>query len=106
VCCLVLCSVADRPAALREVRRVLRPGGVLAFLEHERAGTPVLRTVQRVADATVWPLLTGGCHTATDPVGDITAAGLEVTELRRLRFPDTRIAVPVTPHVLGTARRA
>ena len=105
VLCLVLCSLPDGPAALVEVRRVLRPGGVLAFLEHERAATPALRTVQRVADATVCPLVAGGCHTSTDPVGDIAAAGLEVTALRRLRFPDTRIAVPVTPHVLGTARR-
>ena len=105
VLCLVLCSLPDRPTALAEVRRVLRPGGVLAFLEHERASTPALRTVQRIADATVWPLFAGGCHTSTDPVGDIAAAGLEVTALRRLRFPDTRIAVPVTPHVLGSARR-
>ena len=105
VLCLVMCSLVDRDAALAEVVRVLRPGGVLRFLEHTRADTPVLRAVQRVADATVWPLLTGGCHTSTDPVGDIEAAGFAVTALRRLRFPDTRIAVPVTPHVLGTACR-
>ena len=105
VLCLVMCSLPDRPAALAEIVRVLRPGGVLGFLEHTRADTPVLRTVQRVADATVWPLLTGGCHTSTDPVGDIEAAGLEVTALRRLRFPDTRISLPPTPHVLGSARR-
>ena len=105
VLCLVMCSLADRPAALAEVVRVLRPGGVLVFLEHERAETPVLRAVQRIADATVWPLLAGGCHTSTDPVGDIRAAGFEVTGLRRLRFPDTRISLPPTPHVLGSARR-
>jgi ubiquinone/menaquinone biosynthesis C-methylase UbiE len=106
VLCLVMCSLPDRPAALAEVLRVLRPGGTLAFLEHTRAETPVLRTVQRVVDATVWPRLTGGCRTSTDPVADIARAGFEVTALRRLRFPDTRIAVPVTPHVLGSARRA
>jgi ubiquinone/menaquinone biosynthesis C-methylase UbiE len=105
VLCLVMCSLPDRSAALAEVVRVLRPGGVLAFLEHVRAGTPVLRTVQRVVDATVWPLLVGGCHTSIDAVGDIEAAGLEVTALRRLRFPDTRISLPPTPHVLGLARR-
>lgn len=104
VLCLVMCSLPDRPAALAEVLRVLRPGGVLAFLEHVRAETPVLRSVQRVVDATVWPLLVGGCHTSTDAVGDIAAAGFEVTRLRRLRFPDTRISLPPTPHVLGLAR--
>ena len=105
VLCLVMCSLPDRPAALAEVLRVLRPGGVLVFLEHVRAETPVLRTVQRVVDATVWPLLVGGCHTSTDSLGDIAAAGFEVTALRRLRFPDTRISMPPTPHVLGLARR-
>ena len=35
---LVLCSVADQPAALAELHRVLRPGGELRFYEHVRAG--------------------------------------------------------------------
>ena len=60
---------------------------------------------QRLADATLWPLLAGGCHTAVDPVGSIQRAGFEVTALRRLRFPDTRVPLPATPHVLGLARR-
>lgn len=104
VLCLVMCSLDDRPAALVELRRVLRPGGILRVLEHTIADTPGLRAVQRVADATVWPLLAGGCHTATDPIGAITAAGFEMINLRRLRFPDARFTQPSTPHVLGTAR--
>ncbi|MEJ7727159.1 MAG: methyltransferase domain-containing protein [Actinomycetes bacterium] len=104
VLCLVMCSLDDRPAALVELRRVLRPGGILRVLEHTIADTPGLRAVQRVADATVWPLLVGGCHTATDPIGAITAAGFEMINLRRLRFPDVRFTQPSTPHVLGTAR--
>jgi len=104
VLCLVMCSLDDRPAALVELRRVLRPGGILRVLEHTFADTPGLRAVQRVADATVWPLLVGGCHTATDPIGAITAAGFEMINLRRLRFPDVRFTQPSTPHVLGTAR--
>ncbi|WP_255363475.1 class I SAM-dependent methyltransferase [Geodermatophilus sp. DSM 45219] len=105
VLCLVLCSLPDRAGGLAELGRVLRPGGTLVFLEHGLAPTRRLRAVQRVADATVWPLLAGGCHTAVDPVGLVEQAGFEVTALRRLRFPDSRVPLPAAPHVLGAARR-
>ncbi|WP_214370779.1 class I SAM-dependent methyltransferase [Pseudonocardia sp. H11422] len=104
VLCLVMCSLDDRAAALAELARVLRPGGTLRFLEHTIADSPGLRAVQRIADVTVWPLLAGGCHTATDPVGLISAAGFEITTCRRLRFPANRMTQPSSPHVLGSAR--
>lgn len=65
---LVMCSVRDVPRALGEIRRVLRPGGVVRFFEHGRGGGRAMLLTQRALDRTVWPLVSGGCHVSRDPV--------------------------------------
>lgn len=103
---LVLCSIPDLAAGLGEIRRVVRPGGELRFLEHVVGETPRLRLAQRVLDATVWPFLFGGCHLSRDTATAITAAGFTICQLTRVRIPETRLTLPTTPHILGAARRA
>ena len=98
---LVLCSVAGQAAALREIRRVPKPGGRLRFLEHVQADTPGLARVQRVLDATLWPRVAGGCHTGRDTAVAIERAGFQ--SLDRYLFPEAR--TPVSFHLLGTAIR-
>lgn len=105
VASLVLCSVPDQRTALAELYRVVRPGGQLRFMEHVAADSPGLRRVQRVLDATVWPVFGGGCHTSRDTAAAIADAGFVIERLERYRFPDSRVPNPSSPHILGTATR-
>lgn len=105
VASLVLCSVTDVQAALRELHRVVRPGGQLRYLEHVRADTPSLQRLQRLLDATLWPHVAGNCHTHRDTAAAIDAAGFAITHLDRFRFPPVRLPWPTAPHILGAASR-
>ncbi|MGH3165866.1 MAG: methyltransferase domain-containing protein [Trebonia sp.] len=97
----VLCSVPDQDAALAEIRRVLRPGGTLCFLEHVRGDSAGVIRTQRVLDATVWPRLAGGCHVGRDTVASIERAGFVVEHLDRFMLPAAR--TPMSFHVAGHA---
>ena len=77
---LVLCTVDDQPRALRELRRELRPGGRLLFMEHVRSDDPkVARTQDRMLPINVRML--HGCHCNRPTLDGIRAAGFEVAEL-------------------------
>jgi len=102
VASLVLCTVADPDQALAEVRRVLRPGGMLRFYEHVRASDPRLARWQDRLERP-WGWLVGGCHPNRDTVAAITAAGLRVVALER--FDLQAMPALARPHVLGVAER-
>ena len=106
VACLVLCSVPDQASALAELRRVLKPGGELRFLEHVRGRTPRMVRWQRLADRTFWPRAFGGCHTARDTVAAIERAGFALEQRRDLQPESLPSFLPVYPQAIGVARRA
>jgi len=76
VCTYTLCTIPDPLAALREIRRVLRPGGRLLFAEHGVApDTDVVKWQRRLEP--LWSRVAGGCHLTRDVPALLDAAGFE-----------------------------
>lgn len=93
VCTYTLCSVQDQAQVVREMRRILRPGGKLLFLEHGRApDAEVARFQDRLEPW--WKPFAGGCH-LTRPVTSAVREGGFAVEPMGARYLDK------TPRSLG-----
>lgn len=80
VCTFTLCTIADAGAALKEMRRVLKPGGKLLFSEHGLApDLPVVRWQNLITP--LWKPFSGGCHLNRDIPALIRAGGFTIEQL-------------------------
>ncbi|MFZ0428609.1 MAG: methyltransferase domain-containing protein [Acidobacteriota bacterium] len=109
VATLVLCSVQDPDLASREIRRVLRPGGWLLFIEHVRSQGAWGPWQDRLQPA--WSRVGCGCHPNRETVAILRRAGFELDDLQEV---DPFQGLPraarfltgiVRPFIRGAARR-
>lgn len=96
---LVLCGVDDQPLALRELRRVLRPGGRLLFIEHVRSGDPgQARSQDRMNGLNRFVV---GCDCNRPTLDSIQEAGFTVTRVEHTTMP--KVPKFASPAIVGSA---
>lgn len=77
-----LCSIPDTDAALKEIRRVMKPGAVMLFAEHGLAPDRFVQRQQRLLNP-VWGYCGGGCQLDRPMDKLIAAAGFRVPDLEQ-----------------------
>lgn len=85
-----LCTIPDPVKALQEMRRILKPGGMILFSEHGKAPDAGVARWQGRIDP-VWKRLAGGCHSGRDIPAFFKMAGLRFERLDQMYIPGPRV---------------
>ncbi|WP_242205309.1 class I SAM-dependent methyltransferase [Aestuariivivens insulae] len=95
-----LCSIDDVKKALHEIKRVLKPNGMLIFCEHGKAPDKSVERVQQLITP-IWKRLGGGCNLQKDIPKIITNNGFKINDLKTMYIPGWK---PISYNFWGTAR--
>ena len=100
---LVCCSVTDLKACLREIRRVLKPGGGFVFLEHVAAADGTSRRRWQNIINPVWKTFMGNCHLNRETESAIVGEGFDIIQIERESMRNAPPIVRLT--IRGIARK-
>lgn len=85
-----LCTIPDPVRALREMTRILKPGGKILFSEHGKAPDDKVHRWQNRIDP-VWKKLAGGCHSGRDIPELFRQADLKLIDLKQMYIPGPKV---------------